>query len=53
MDGHHRYMFDVKNLLIALKDGGFTEPRIREFDPKLDQEARRYESIYAECVKIN
>lgn len=51
MAGHHRYMFDSSALLSALSAGGFTKARIRCFDISLDQEMRRYESLYAECTK--
>ena len=48
MDGLHRYMFDEENLLIILSNAGFKSIRLREFDPSLDIEKRRHESIYAE-----
>ena len=51
MDSHHHFMFDDENILIILKDVGFKEVKLRSFDPHLDQEARRYESIYAEGIK--
>jgi hypothetical protein len=33
MSGHHRFMFDQKNLLRVLTDAGFAEVQSREFDP--------------------
>ncbi len=51
MDGAHRYMFDEESIQSILRDSGFREVRIREFDPNLDQLARKYESIYAAAVK--
>ena len=51
MDGHHRYMFDEQNLLLALQQAGFRQARSRAFDPFLDQQSRSHESIYATCVK--
>ncbi len=51
MDGHHQHMFDEDSLLTVLKEGGFRQARMRNFDPALDQVARQYESIYAEGVK--
>ncbi len=51
MNGHHRYMFDEDNIQSVLTDVGLRNVRLRDFDPTLDQEARRYESIYAEAVK--
>ena len=47
MDGHHRYMFDQNNLLRVLSTAGFVDIHSRSFDPNLDLDARRYESIYA------
>jgi len=47
MDGHHRYMFDQDNLLRVLSTAGFVDIHSRSFDPSLDLDARRYESIYA------
>ena len=48
--GHH-YMFDEENLPIILANTGFSNVRVREFDPSLDKEKRHYESIYAEGIK--
>lgn len=51
MDGHHRHMFDSEGLRVVLERAGFTHVRAREFDPELDPEKRRWESIYAEGAK--
>lgn len=51
MDGHHRHMFDSESLLSVLSEGGFSQVRLRNFDSTLDQQLRKYESIYAESVK--
>lgn len=51
MGGHHCYMFDNENLLMILANAGFKSCRLRDFDPDLDLEERKYESIYTECVK--
>lgn len=51
MDGHHKYMFDEDNLLYILKSNGFTNARLRPFDPSLDLQERDFESIYAEAEK--
>ena len=51
MDGHHRYMFDEENLNVILTQAGFEDARIREFDPSVDLEERRNDSIYAVCTK--
>ncbi|WP_224962088.1 class I SAM-dependent methyltransferase [Geomonas subterranea] len=51
MDGFHRYMFDEENLLRTLESAGFVDVASREFDPDLDQQVRRHESIYATARK--
>ena len=51
MGGHHQHMFDEEGLLAILRDAGFEEVRIRDFDPRMDHEGRRYESLYAEGRK--
>jgi predicted SAM-dependent methyltransferase len=51
MGGHHCYMFDEENLLIILTEARFKNVKLREFDPTLDLEERRYETIYAEGIK--
>ena len=47
MDGHHRYMFDEESLLARLREAGFTDVRLRDFDPSVDSPGRDFESIYA------
>jgi predicted SAM-dependent methyltransferase len=47
MHGGHRHLFDQENLLAILVAAGFEDVRLREFDPALDLEFRRFESIYA------
>jgi len=51
MDGHHRHMFDEKGIVTVLEDAGFQNARIRDFQGELDQEARRFNSLYAEAYK--
>lgn len=51
MDGHHRYMFDEKNILSVLGFVGFSQVCLRRFDPAIDQQARKHESIYAQGIK--
>lgn len=51
MGGHHHYMFDEENIVSILKDIGFTNVKLRHFDQRLDQEARRSTSIYVEASK--
>jgi hypothetical protein len=40
-------LFDQEHLLAILVAAGFEEAHPREFDPSLDLEFRRFESIYA------
>ena len=51
MDGGHKNAFDVENMTRALSDAGFADIRTRDFDPKLDREERRVNSLYMECRK--
>jgi predicted SAM-dependent methyltransferase len=51
MDGHHRYMFDEENIVVILKEAGFTNVRLREFDRTLDLEVRDFQSIYVKAEK--
>jgi len=51
MDGHHRHMFDSKNLIAILEKVSFKNVKLRDFDPSLDKPERDYESIYAEATK--
>jgi predicted SAM-dependent methyltransferase len=51
MNGNHRYMFDNENLIRILSSMGFISVRIRDFDPTVDMEARKDESIYAMGIK--
>jgi predicted SAM-dependent methyltransferase len=47
MNGHHRHMFDIDELIELLKISGFLNIRQRQYDPLIDLAARKYESIYA------
>jgi predicted SAM-dependent methyltransferase len=51
MDGHHKIMYDEKNLIEILKSVGFNNCKLREFDPEIDLERRKYESLYVKAVK--
>jgi len=51
MDGHHKYMFDEKNLMFILESKGFKNVRLRAFDPDLDVKERDPISLYAEGQK--
>lgn len=51
MAGTHRHLFDRENLPVVLEEAGFREVRLREFEPEVDIEGRRYETIYAQGMK--
>lgn len=51
MDGGHKNAFDADNITRALSDAGFVNVRSREFDPELDKEERRKNSLYMEGRK--
>ena len=51
MDGEHKYMFDLENLIFMLESRGFRNVRQREFDARIDAAERDFESIYAEAEK--
>lgn len=51
MAGTHQHLFDPENLPVILREAGFRNVRLREFDPSLDLEGRRYETIYAQGEK--
>jgi predicted SAM-dependent methyltransferase len=51
LGGDHKFMFDEDNLPRVLEEAGFRDVRLRAFDPSIDVERRRHESIYAEAVK--
>jgi glycosyltransferase involved in cell wall biosynthesis/predicted SAM-dependent methyltransferase len=46
MGGHHKIMFDRKNLKSILESIGFTSVITRTFDPTYDLKERDHESIY-------
>src|ERR1043166_2013518 len=48
LGGEHRFMFDEDNLPRVLEEAGFRDARVREFDPSIDLERRRHESLCAE-----
>lgn len=51
MDGEHRHMFDEESVVTILSEVGFNNVKLRDFDSQIDQEERRYQSIYAEGRK--
>lgn len=51
MGGDHKHLFDTNNLVTVLEEVGFRDVHIRTFDPGLDLEVRKHESIYAVAIK--
>jgi predicted SAM-dependent methyltransferase len=51
MDGHHKYMFDEKNLINILIEVGFKNVKLREYEQYIDSAERKHESIYAIGIK--
>lgn len=47
LGGEHKHLFDIDNLPSVLTEAGFQNARVRDFDPSLDLEERKHESIYA------
>jgi len=51
MGGEHKHLFDKENLIDVMEEAGFVEAVLRQFDPSIDLEQRRHESIYAVGIK--
>ena len=51
MRDQHKYMFDEENLINTLRQAGFSDVKLREFDHQLDLKERDSESIYALAIK--
>jgi predicted SAM-dependent methyltransferase len=51
MYGQHHYLFDEENLVQLLKNAGFINVTLRKFNPELDLEIRRNESLYVMAYK--
>jgi predicted SAM-dependent methyltransferase len=50
-NGEHRWIYDEETLGNLLRRVGFTDIRRRLFDPQLDQNSRRFGSLYMQCRK--
>ena len=48
--GQHFNMFDIDSLCAFMKKGGFSDVSPRLFDPQIDMEERKCESIYARGI---
>ena len=51
-NGEHRWIYDEETMHLLLEGVGFSEIQRREFDPELDQEERRFGSLYMQCRKL-
>lgn len=51
MNEGHKYLFDEQGLLNTLRKGGFSDVQRRDFDPALDRELYRTQSVYAVARK--
>lgn len=52
MNGHHKHLFDIENLLKILELAGFVKCKERIYDPALDPgKSRKHHSIYANAFK--
>lgn len=49
--GEHKHLFDGPGLVAVLKQVGFSDAKVREFDPELDLQSRMHESVYATAIK--
>lgn len=49
--GQHKFAWDFETMKIALEEAGFVDVTERDFDPELDQEARRFESLLVRAVR--
>ena len=50
-NGEHKILYDEINLVLMLKSAGFSEAGLRAFDPNLDPELRRHESLFIRAMK--
>lgn len=50
-DGKHHFMFDEENIVNYLVRGGFNNIQLREYDPRVDSEERKHQSVYVKAVK--
>jgi predicted SAM-dependent methyltransferase len=51
MDSNHRFMFDENNMLAILNKVGFRNVSKRKFESQLDNEVRKWESLYFSALK--
>jgi len=53
MDGHHHFLFDETNLVIRLKEAGFGEVSLVEYDEAIDLPERRDQSLFVTAVRTS
>ncbi|MEO8034494.1 MAG: methyltransferase domain-containing protein [Acidobacteriota bacterium] len=51
LGGEHKFLFDDENLPRVLEEAGFMKVQARPFDPTIDLEERRHESLYIEAIR--
>lgn len=51
MNGQHKYMFDKTELISILKHVGFSMVKEEDFDPVIDLEIRKWESLHIIAIK--
>ncbi len=51
LGGEHRFLFDEENLPKVFQEAGFLKVTLREYDPAIDLETRRHESIYVKGLR--
>lgn len=51
MNGEHKHLFDLENLIAIHKACGFQNTKPRQFDFTFDVKEREYESLYIEAIK--
>lgn len=51
LEGEHKHLFDLENLIKIQLKGGFRNVSERKFDPAMDMEERDYQSIYTVAEK--
>ncbi len=51
LNGHHKHLFDSKNLIELFKSVGFSKVKERGYIENLDMAERDYQSIYVEAYK--
>lgn len=51
MGGVHHTMFDRQNIVMLLEEAGFADVGVRNFDPRLDSDFRKHQTMYVVARK--